>query len=276
MARNNLSLIVLNTKKSAIWRFFLLCLFYLPSLAVAQNCPSNHYDESVIVKHVHDGDTVKLVDGRKIRLIGINAPEVARDNLPAEAYALQARDHLRNLLTKHDNRARLIHGNESIDHYKRSLAHLFLPDGTNLQSQLLSSGLATEITIPPNQRFSDCYQQAEKQAICDKKALWSQKILSVADLKNSANGFRVLKGKIQKIESSRSGLWLVMEHGLSLRIAFKHKSLFDMNRLSSLINQNVIIRGWLQTKKQPEQGERFYMQIKHPSAIEQEKNALKC
>lgn len=269
-------MIVLNTKKSATRRFFLLCLLCLPFLVTAQNCPSSHYDESVTVKHVHDGDTVKLVDGRKIRLIGINAPEVARDGQPAEAYALQARDTLRALLDSHDNRARLIHGKEAKDHYKRSLAHLFLPDGSNLQAQLLSSGLATEISIPPNVRFSDCYQQAEKQALCEKKALWSHEIQTITELDDSSSGFRVLRGKILNFESSHNGLWLMLEHGLRLRINIEHKPLFDINRLKSLINQNVIVRGWLQTKKQPKQGERFYMQIKHPSAIEEEKSALRC
>lgn len=267
---------LLNTKKSATRRFFLLCLLCLPVLASAQNCPSSHYDESVIIKYVHDGDTVKLVDGRKIRLIGINAPEVAKDGLPAEAYALKARDYLREILAKHNNHAKLVHGKEALDHYNRSLSHLFLPDGINLQAQLLSSGLVNEITIPPNNQFSNCYQQAEKQALCDKKALWSHEIQTIAELDDLASGFRVLRGKVLNIKSSRNGLWLTIEYGLSLRIAFKHKPLFDINRLKSLINQNVIVRGWLQQKKQPKQGERFYMQIKHPTAIVQEINALKC
>ncbi len=254
----------------------MLCLFFLPSLSTAQNCPSKHYDESVTIKYIHDGDTVKLVDGRKIRLIGINAPEVARKDQPAEAYALQARDHLRALLHKHNNQVKLVHGIEKRDHYQRSLSHLFLPDGTNIQAQLLSEGLSSSITIPPNDRFSSCYQQAEKQALCSQKAIWSDKIQAVADLADSTNGFRVLRGKLKHIKSSSKGLWLELEHGLSLRIAFKHKPLFDMNQLKDLIDQTIIIRGWLQTKKQPRPGERFYMQIKHPSAIEEEKKALKC
>ena len=276
MARNNLSLIVLNTKKSAIWRFFLLFLFCLPTLLAAQNCPSSHYDESATVKYTHDGDTVKLTDGRKIRLIGINTPEVAKDGQPAEAYSLQARDRLRSLLASSNNRVKLIHGNEAKDHYQRSLAHLFLPDGTNLQSHLLSSGLATAITIPPNDSFTECYQQAEKYALCAKKNLWSHDIQNITDLGETATGFRVLSGKLKSIQASSKGFWLELKDGLSLRIAFQHKSLFDMKRLHSLIDQVVVVRGWLQIKKKPKQGQRFYMQLKHPSVIEQEKLALKC
>jgi hypothetical protein len=78
------------------------------------------------------------------------------------------------------------------------------------------------------------------------------------------------------MQTSSKGLWLTLEHGLSLRIATQHLALFDIPKLQSLIGQTVIVRGWLQTKKSPKAGERFYMEIKHPSAIDAEKIALKC
>ena len=267
---------MLNLKKSATRRFFLLCLILLPTLAVAGLCPSERYDEAVTVRYIHDGDTVKLNDNRSIRLIGINAPEVASNNQPAEAYANAARDQLRALLAKHNNRARLVIGRESEDHHQRTLAHLFLPDGSNLQAELLASGLASAITIPPNNRFSDCYQQAERLARCSKKALWSGKTLTVTELDDDSHGFRVVRGTLKSIHPSSKGLWLELEHGLSLRIALKNKSLFDMAQLESLVGQDITVRGWLQPKRNPGQDERFYMEIKHPSAIEAEKDAVKC
>lgn len=274
----------LKIKKSATRRFFLLCLPLLvwsfsghqSVLAAGQGCTGEVYDETVIVRHVHDGDTVKLADGRSLRLIGINAPEVARDEQPAEAFALPARDLLRTLLTAHNNRVKLIHGREKKDHYQRSLAHLFLPDGTNLQAQLLTSGLVSAITIPPNDRFSRCYQQAEQRAFCKRQGLWSRPITAVEDLDDSARGFYVLRGKLKTIDSSHSGLWLTLKHGLSLRIHPAQLALFDRQRLQSLLGQPVLVRGWLQAKKQPKPGERFYMQIKHPSSIEAENIALQC
>ena len=276
VARNNLPLIVLNTKKSAIWRFFLLYLFCNASLASTENCQGQNYDESAIVKSVHDGDTIKLLDGRKIRLIGINAPELARDGHKAEKHALAARDLLRTLLSKHDNHIQMVHGKERKDHYQRLLSHLFLPDGTNLQAQLLSHGLAAAITTPPNKQFSSCYQQIEKHAYCKKKGLWSDKIPALVELDDKANGFHVLKAKLLNIQISHKGLWLTLEHGLSLRIATQHLKFFNQQRLKSLIGQSVIVRGWLQSKRNPKPGQRFYMPLKHPSSIEQEKKALKC
>ncbi|MCK4706708.1 MAG: thermonuclease family protein, partial [Gammaproteobacteria bacterium] len=182
----------------------MLCLFCFswPGFVQAsnQNCANRAYDESATVKYVNDGDTIKLLDGRKIRLIGINTPELARDGQAAEAYALQARDRLRSLLQEHNNHIKLIYGREKQDHYQRSLAHIFLADGSNLQAQLISDGLANAITIPPNDRYTRCYHQIEKKALCQKKGLWSQKTLSVADLDDSASGFHVLRGKLKNIK----------------------------------------------------------------------------
>ena len=258
----------------------MLCLFCFswPGFVQAsnQNCANRAYDESATVKYVNDGDTIKLLDGRKIRLIGINTPELARDGQAAEAYALQARDRLRSLLQEHNNHIKLIYGREKQDHYQRSLAHIFLADGSNLQAQLISDGLANAITIPPNDRYTRCYHQIEKKALCQKKGLWSQKTLSVADLDDSASGFHVLRGKLKNIKPSRKGLWLELEHGLSLRIDFQHQSLFDMKQLESLPGHSIIVRGWLQTKRNPQNNDRFYMQIKHPSSIEEEKIVLQC
>ncbi|MDA3870167.1 MAG: thermonuclease family protein [Gammaproteobacteria bacterium] len=274
----------LKMKKSATRRFFLLCLPLLVwslsdhqlTLAAEQSCAGETYDETVIVKHVHDGDSIKLTDGRSIRLIGINAPEVARDGRADEAFALPARDLLMTLLSDHNNRIKLIHGREKKDHYQRSLAHLFLPDGTNVQAQLLASGLVNVISIPPNIRFTHCYQQAEKRAFCDGKGLWSQPIPVIENLNDSARGFHVLRGELKNINGSRSGLWLTLEHGLTLRIHPSKQPLFDRQRLQSLVGQPVIVRGWLQAKKDPKKGERFYMEIKHPASIKAESSALQC
>ena len=85
------------TKKGAIWRLFLCSLYFLAgfiysSAALADsNCSSDYYDETTNIRYIHDGDTLHLSDGRKVRLIGINTPELARDNRAAEAFAQQAK-----------------------------------------------------------------------------------------------------------------------------------------------------------------------------------------
>lgn len=56
------------------------------------------------VRQVVDGDTLRLVDGRSVRLIGINTPEVGRKGRSSEPYAEAARRRLQALVNASDGR----------------------------------------------------------------------------------------------------------------------------------------------------------------------------
>jgi len=47
--------------------------------------------EWVTVKRVNDGDTVHLADGRFVRYIGVNAPEINHERNTAEPFGFEAR-----------------------------------------------------------------------------------------------------------------------------------------------------------------------------------------
>ena len=81
------------------------------------NCATEYYDESVQIHKVHDGDTLKLTDGRKIRIIAINTPELARDDQTAEPYADKATQSLKQLLS--GRHIKLRYGTEKHDRYGR-------------------------------------------------------------------------------------------------------------------------------------------------------------
>ena len=68
--------------KKAPWigAFFVLAVWLTP--AWANTCAPLKHSEQVTVRYVSDGDTLILSDNRKIRLIGINTPEVARKDKP--------------------------------------------------------------------------------------------------------------------------------------------------------------------------------------------------
>lgn len=60
---------------------------------VAQaDCPRLPGGFSARVEHVYDGDTVRLADGRKVRLIGVNTPELGREGRADESHARAAHD----------------------------------------------------------------------------------------------------------------------------------------------------------------------------------------
>ncbi len=253
----------------------MLLAFVAPGPApAADTCGAARFDETARVQYVHDGDTVRLQDGRKVRLIGINTPELARDDRPEQAFAQEARDALKAAIAEDDHRVRLVYGAERQDRYKRTLAHLFTPDGDNLQARLLAQGMAAAIPHPPNLAFTDCYREQELTARCSNTGIWSkpaQFVVSASRLESKHKGFRLVSGTIDRISFNDHGVRIFMGK-LMLGIHGDNRDHFDETQLKALRGKRVTVRGWLQPKRGRESGDddtvQFYMHVRHPSAIE--------
>ena len=71
-------------KKASLWgAFFVSGLTGAPA-ALAAACPLLPGGQEVVVRRVVDGDTLRLVDGRSVRLIGVNAPELGKSGGTAQ------------------------------------------------------------------------------------------------------------------------------------------------------------------------------------------------
>ncbi len=266
--------------KGAYRRLFLCLVVTACPVSVYADaaCSAGKFDETARVKYVHDGDTVHLQDGRKLRLVGINAPELARDNRPAQAFAQAARKQLLSAIAADDNRVGLVYGSERRDHYGRTLAHLFTIDGQNLQALLLERGMAAAIAHPPNLAYTDCYQQRESSARDQGAGIWSDPALSatgVASLDSNTTGFMRIAGKIETISHTDKGVRITMDN-LVLGISAENLAYFDLAELQSLHGKAVTVQGWVYPMKPQQQNKRFgdswttrfYMNVRHPSAIE--------
>ncbi|HEY9052155.1 MAG TPA: thermonuclease family protein [Gammaproteobacteria bacterium] len=228
-------------------------------------CPPDRIDETAVVRHVHDGDTLHLSDGRKVRLIGIDTPEVARKQAPAEPLANEARNALRQLLRQHDNKIGLKFGLERQDKYQRLLAHLYLPDGQSVQAHLLNQGYAVAFTTPPNDRNADCYRQAEQNAIDAKRGVWGladYQLKTTYQLTDKDRGFRRIQGRVTKLSQSSKGVWLFLDQNIRIQIKQQDVANFNSYMLQQLEGKTIIVRGWLHPG---ENG--FYLNLRHPDAI---------
>jgi hypothetical protein len=76
--------------------------------------------EVVTVSHVHDGDTLTLSDGRKVRLIGVNATEVAKKGSSNQPFSLQAKQAVQAFISQSKS-TQLLTDIENKDHYGRWL-----------------------------------------------------------------------------------------------------------------------------------------------------------
>lgn len=276
MARrsNSLRLKVQLLKKALIYSAFFYVLFSTVQAAV---CPPQHIDESVRVNYVYDGDTLQLEDGRRIRLLGIDTPEVFSKNRPiSEEIKLsgeRAKTALQQQLNRSDQRVSLAYGQQRFDRYNRTLAHVYLPDGKNLQAWLIAQGYAIAFTTPPNDRMSYCYRQQEELARKSRLGIWAMpryQLKRSHQLKEASQGFIRLQAKVTRIRQNNRRLTLFMDGNLEVNI-YKH-DLFNFNAhmLSNLENKNVQLRGWLRLKKSDNESQnapRFIMTLRHPDSI---------
>jgi micrococcal nuclease len=127
--------------------------------------------EAVVV-HVVDGDTVVLANGQRVRLLGIDAPEMEHEGKPADFLAHKSKKFLAELVQ--GKRVRLDYDRLRYDRYGRILAYLFLLDGTNVSREMVREGLAHVYTVPPNMRFREELLAAQRQAINARRGIWLQ------------------------------------------------------------------------------------------------------
>jgi len=252
--------------KKAPWigAFFLLSVWLTP--AWADTCAPLKHSEQVTVRYVSDGDTLILSDNRKIRLIGINTPEVARKDKPAQPLAIRARDRLRQLLFQHSNQARLLYGEQQTDRYGRKLANLWLPNDSNLAAELLREGLGWMIAIPPNTRFIDCYQQAEKTARAADSGVWRQSDYAVkpsAQLGLRSSGFQRVQGRVVRVNHGGGALWVNLEGRFALRIPDQDIRWFGNPPDRNWVGRTIEVRGWVFNTK----GE-LRMTVHHPAMLQ--------
>jgi micrococcal nuclease len=126
--------------------------------------------ESVRVKYINDGDTVQLVDGRPVRYIGVNAPEIDHARQTAQPFGLEAR--ALNLELVANQTVRLEYDLERLDNYGRTLSYVFLRDGSMVNEQLLQSGLAFCLLTLPNVKYEDRLLAAQRAAMRAGRGMW--------------------------------------------------------------------------------------------------------
>lgn len=130
------------------------------------------------VRWVSDGDTFSIDDAKgtqlaSVRIIGLNAPEVAHGAAKAECYGPQAAAELKRLLAGttvtlvDDPRAPMF------DRYGRRLAYVEV-GGKDVATLMIRGGWATELHLPsagPSVR-TPTYLAAQAQARREKRGLW--------------------------------------------------------------------------------------------------------
>lgn len=122
-------------------------------------------EKEFLVSRVIDGDTIDLADGITIRYIGINTPEVGQ---PGAEEATEA-----NRALVEGKKVRLEYDVQKQDKYGRTLAYVYLEDGTFVNAELVKQGYAQVATYPPNVKYVELFQKSQQEAQTEKRGLWA-------------------------------------------------------------------------------------------------------
>ncbi len=248
------------------WAAILCALLLLPVAALGggPTCPADRSDQRVVSAKVFDGDTLALTDGRRVRLLGINTPEIGHDGEPTEPFAKEAEELLRRLAGA-GARLRLRLDKERFDRYGRLLAHVFRDGGDNLQARLLGAGYATTLVVPPNEWSMGCYAAVEALARKRRLGIWglaAYQPVPAATLADSARGFRLVTGRVQRVGESRANLWLNLSRHMAVRIPKDDLAYFADLDPRQLAGRHVEVRGWIHKRR----GE-LRITVRHPAAL---------
>lgn len=231
------------------------------------DCQWNGAGEEVAWRHIHDGDTLNLVDGRRLRVIGLNAPEVARSGLGGDPFANEATIAARNFL-RDSSKVVIQPGVEDRDRYGRLLAHVFRPgDGASLAASLLAQGLAWQVAVPPNLGYLECNRAAESEAREKGLGVWSGQYLGSEQAVSLKPGFRVQSARIVKVAFNKSW-WLETDAGFVLRIPEGDRAMFDRDALERLPGSRIEARGWMYRRNVKAPYSAWVLLLRHPSAFE--------
>jgi micrococcal nuclease len=131
---------------------------------------------AAVVEAVVDGDTVDVVvAGRheRVRLLGIDTPEVAHDGAPPECFGPEASELTRSLLPV-GSEVRLERDVVGRDDFGRLLAYVYRSDdGLLVNEELVARGYAEVLRIEPNGLLHERFVRAARAAERAGLGLWT-------------------------------------------------------------------------------------------------------
>ena len=126
-----------------------------------------------IVERVIDGDTIVVVDGERVRLIGIDTPETVKPATPVECFGREATRRMNELLPVGIEIV-LVADVDTVDRYGRTLSYIYrVDDGLFVNAAMVREGFAFAYTVPPDVAHADEFAALQAGAQAANRGLWS-------------------------------------------------------------------------------------------------------
>ncbi len=120
---------------------------------------------------VVDGDTIILNGRERVRLIGVDTPETVDLRRPVQYFGKEASAFTKRMVE--GKRVRLEYDQTRKDHYGRTLAYVYLEDGTHLNAEIVMQEYGHAYTRFPF-RYLEEFRRYEREAREAGKGLWKR------------------------------------------------------------------------------------------------------
>ncbi len=226
-----------------------------------ESCKATGSLEKAKIKRIVDGDTLHLVDGRKVRFVGINTPELDHKNGDHDPYAVEARQFLDSLL---DQFVYVQTSNSQRDRYGRYLYYLFDEKNQSLTGQLLAEGLGYRIAYPPNLKYQSCFQETENAARHSNKGIWRQHSLQW----QPKGGFTLSRIFVTTVTKNRGGWWLETDQNLVVNLPPNVMDYWPAQTVFNFEGKEIEVRGWQHQRKGRKSAfKTWVLSVKHPNDL---------
>ncbi len=237
---------------------FLLVVLLLPLAAARAEAVVEALEQGVTSPAVEvvDGDTLLLENGTEVRLVGIQAPELALGRAGFKPWPLaeQAKQGLEALAL--GKMLTLYYGGRKLDRYGRALAHLLRADGLWLQGELLAAGMARVYSFRDNRCLIAEMLGHERRARGARRGIWAHPFYAVRTPEAAAEHI----GSFQLVEGPVVGAAIVRRRGylnfgadwksdFTISIAPGDRKLFGPGGedTTALEGRTVRVRGWIKS-----------------------------
>ncbi len=186
-------------------KLLFLALFLISCRGIPQD-----YSQ-ISVSKVIDGDTIRLSNGKLLRYIGIDTPELHTKKgkqfiYEPQPFAEEAKEYNRKLVE--GKSVRLEFDVQKEDKYARLLGYCFVGD-VFVNAKLLEEGYAVLYTYPPNVKYTEQFREAQSIARNEKRGLWgSYETITSEQAASFIGQIRTVQGKVLSTYQSAKCVYL--------------------------------------------------------------------
>ena len=205
------------------------------------------------VAGVAAADLLDLASGEQVRLVGVQVPTAATDDIEAWPMAQDVHVAVQRLVL--ERRVALYYDRRRRDRWNRVLAHVTrIDDGLWLQGQLLESGLARVFTTRNTAAAAPDLLSRERAARAARTGIWSHRFYRIrnpSETWDDLDSFQIVEGRV--VDSAEVGGVTYLNFGTDWRRDFTFRLMppasrrFQRDSLDphTLIGRRVRGRGWV-------------------------------